>query len=197
MNRRPHVVAIVPAAGRSGRMGTMKQLLDVGGVPMVTHVVEALRAGGADEVIVVANPKLDEALVDPPRDVRVVINDDPETEMIDSVRLALNASAGADGWLICPCDAAGITLQDVRRCVDAFAATPDRIIVATHNGKRGHPMIFPASLAEVVRSPECDGGLNQLARNRPQLIRTIECDSPGTVANVNTPQDYERLRDVT
>src|SRR5688572_24861645 len=104
-------------------MGTMKQMLDVGGVPMVTHVVDALRAGGADEVIVVANPKLDAALVDPPRDVRFVINDDPETQMIASVRIALGASAPADGFLVCPCDAAGITPRDVRRCVDAFNET--------------------------------------------------------------------------
>ena len=197
MNRRgTHVIAIVPAAGRSGRMGTLKQLLPVDGLPMVMHVVEALRAGGAGEVIVVASPALKEAIVDPPRDVRVVVNGDPETDMIDSIRIALDAAegAGADGFLICPCDAVGIATADVRRCTDAFTETPDHIVVATHNQKRGHPMLFPASLATSVRSPECDDGLNHLARNRPQLLRTVECDSPGTVANVNTPADYQKLK---
>jgi molybdenum cofactor cytidylyltransferase len=196
MNRRAYVVAIVPAAGRSGRMGTLKQLLPVDGLPMVMHVVETLRAGGADEVIIVANAALSGDLVDPLRDVRVVVNDNPDTEMIDSIRIALAASdeASADGFLICPCDAAGITAADVRRCIETFTDAPDVIIIATHHYKRGHPIIFPASLAAAVRSSECDGGLNHLARNRPNLVRTVECDSPGTIANVNTPADYEKLK---
>jgi len=198
MNSGPHVVAIVPAAGRSGRMGTLKQMLPVDGRPMVMHVTEALRAGGAGEVLVVASAGLYAMLSDLPRDVRVVMNDDPKTEMIDSIRIALDAPGAqpAQGFLICPCDAAGITAEDVGRCVDAFAGTPDRIVVASYNGKRGHPMIFPAALSDAVRSPECDDGLNHLARNRPQQVRTVECDSPGTSANVNTPADYGRRRDM-
>ena len=41
---RPRVFAIVPAAGRSRRMGTPKQLLDVGGRTMLAAVLEPLAA---------------------------------------------------------------------------------------------------------------------------------------------------------
>lgn len=189
------IIAIVPAAGRSARMGTMKQLLPINGVPMVVQVIEALLGGGVDEVILVAHEALRTALRDLPPSVRVVANDDPDTAMIDSVRIG-TAAAGEHpaGLLVCPADAAGLAAHDVRRCIDAFRAAPDQIIIATYHNRRGHPLIFPISLAAAVQSSECDTGLNQLARNRPALVHTVECDSPGAIANVNTPTDYRRLQ---
>ena len=186
-------MAIVPAAGRSGRMGTPKQLLQVDGKPMLLGVVDALLGGGVSSVIVVASSELREKFPPFPPFVSFATNDDPRTEMIDSIRVALTSSPSSEGYLVCPGDAARISAADVRRCINAFLETPNRIVVATHHGKRGHPTIFPRSLARIVRSPECDAGLNHLARNRPQLLREVACDSPGTVSNVNTPADYEKL----
>ena len=40
----PNVFAIVPAAGRSRRMGRPKQLLEIDGVPMLLGVVRQLAA---------------------------------------------------------------------------------------------------------------------------------------------------------
>jgi molybdenum cofactor cytidylyltransferase len=189
------VAAIVPAAGTSGRMGELKQLLSVDGRPMLLSVVNVLKAGGANAITVVVNAELRSRLLATlPPGVNLALNADPGSQMIDSVRIGLDTTSSPAGYLVCPCDAAGITAADVRRCIDAFAQSPARIIIATHAGRRGHPMIFPASLAEVVRSEECDGGLNRLARNRPQLVLEVECDAPGTVANINTRADYDRLR---
>ena len=94
-------------------------------------------------------------------------------QMIDSIRIGLDAAG------VRPAAAAAIwcaraTRRASRRRTSAGAWTrsrrrPDRIVVATHAGRRGHPMIFPASLAEAVRSAECDGGLTGWRRNRPQL----------------------------
>lgn len=187
------ITAIIPAAGRSGRMGRPKQLLDVDGKPMLLGIVDALLGGGATRITVITSSALREKLPPLPPLVGVAVNDDPRTEMIDSIRIGLTSSGPSDGFLICPSDAAGITAGDVQRCIAAFAETPDRIVIATHAGRRGHPTIVPAALAVVVQSAECDTGLHHLARNRPQLVREVACDSPGTVTNVNTPADYEKL----
>ena len=194
-NDTPSVVALVPAAGRSGRMGTPKQLLDVDGKPMLLGIVDALLAGGVNSVTVVVNTAIREQLTALPPRVALALNDDPQTDMIDSIRIGLASAPGADGYLVCPSDAARLAATDVRRCVDTFARSPDRIVMGTHAGRRGHPMIFPAALADVVRSAECDGGLNQLSRARPHLVCEVPCDSPATISNVNTPADYARLND--
>ena len=51
------IAAIVPAAGRSERMGRPKLLLPLQGQTLIARVVTALRAGGADLVVVVAPPE--------------------------------------------------------------------------------------------------------------------------------------------
>jgi CTP:molybdopterin cytidylyltransferase MocA len=188
------VVGIIPAAGRSGRMGTPKQLLHVDGKPMLLGIVDTLLGGGVARVTVVTNSAVREQLPSLPQNVDVVLNDNPKTQMIQSIRIGLTATPAADGYLVCPSDAARITAADVRRCLEAFAETPGHIVIATHDGRRGHPMIFPNTLARVVQSEECDAGLHQLSRNRPQLVREVICHSPGTVSNVNTPADYEKLK---
>ena len=188
----PRIVAIVPAAGRSARMGTVKQLLNVGGRPMLLGVLETLRAGGADELVLVTHSKLRDQLGTLPRDLRIAINDDSGSTMIDTIRIGMDAAPPCDGNLVCPADAAGITAEDVRRCAAAFRESPHLIIIAGHDGRRGHPVIFPHALAEVVRSRECDPGLNMLARSHPHLVRVIPC-AASALANVNTPEDYDRL----
>jgi len=179
-------------------MGRLKPLLDVGGRPMLLSVLDALLAGGAATATVVVRSELATQLSELRPAVTIALNDDPKSAMIDSVRLGMQAGARiappATGYVICPCDVAGLDAHDVRRCVEAFADTPDRIVIATYAGRRGHPIVIPASLAEVVRSPECDAGLNRLARGRPKLVREIACDSPATISNINTPDDYARLR---
>ncbi len=50
------VVAILPAAGDSRRMGRPKLLLPLHGGPMVAGVVNALFGGGAEEIVLVTSP---------------------------------------------------------------------------------------------------------------------------------------------
>ena len=50
------IAAIVPAAGRSERMGRPKLILPIGGLSVIAHVTIALRTGGADPVLVIVPP---------------------------------------------------------------------------------------------------------------------------------------------
>ncbi len=53
------IVAVVPAAGQSRRMGTPKPLLPFGGTTVIGHVVDALLGGSVDEVRVVVGHEAD------------------------------------------------------------------------------------------------------------------------------------------
>jgi molybdenum cofactor cytidylyltransferase len=75
--------------------------------------------------------------------------------------------------------------------MDAFREEPTRIIVATHAGRRGHPLIFPAMLrGEVIRLQE---GLNTLATRHADRVRTVETGDPGVVEDVDTWEQYRSL----
>ncbi|MEZ5099316.1 MAG: NTP transferase domain-containing protein [Thermoleophilia bacterium] len=59
------IVGIVPAAGYATRLQPLdcsKEVLPVGGRPVMDHAVERLRAGGADEVVLVTRPEKDDVV---------------------------------------------------------------------------------------------------------------------------------------
>src|SRR5437870_4781962 len=54
------IYAVVPAGGRSTRMGRPKLALPLGDRTVIEHVVAALRSGGADLVLAVVGPHASE-----------------------------------------------------------------------------------------------------------------------------------------
>lgn len=201
----PCIFAIIPAAGRSRRMGRAKQLVAVGERPMLLDVVDSLRASRVTTITLVTRAAITDALglqtVSDAR-LRVVFSEDPRAEMIDSIRIALreiqlrNSPKGLqppDGILVCPGDHPGIITADHDRCIDAFREAPDRIIIATRDGRRGHPVVFPAAMIDFVLSAACDAGLRGLPRRHPERVTEIPCSSPGVTRDIDTPDDLRRL----
>jgi len=208
-----NVFAIVPAAGRSRRMGRAdKQLLEIDGVPMLMRVVEPLVASRVAGVAIVtrraivqrleAHPLAGQRLATWARErgeqVFFAYNEDAASEMIDSVRIGLREwrarrdASDEDGWLVCPADQPGITTDDIDACIAAFCESPDRIVLAARAGRRGHPMIFPCSLTGFVESSDCNEGLNLLSQVHARRVRLVECLSPGVLRDIDTPADLDR-----
>jgi molybdenum cofactor cytidylyltransferase len=193
---RVRVFALIVAAGRSRRFGSVKQLYEHDGQTMLERVIEAVVAGRPDGVVVVTRSDVSEVIRKRVGD-RVVWehNDDPAAEMIDSVRKGLVAlgdafsPSGTDGVLVCPGDLIRLTSADVARCVGACREHPDRVIVATHGGRRGHPLVFPFDLCPFVQSNACDGGLRSLPRHCADRILEVECVSVGVLHDVDRPED--------
>lgn len=208
----PNVFAIVPAAGRSRRMGRCKQVLEIDGVPMLLGMVRQLAASHIAGIVIVTRPEIEESLRSHPPaaaqfqtcgddsspEVIFAYNQADDAEMIDSVRIGIqtwkqrDSSAESDGLLVCPADHPGITAADFNACIAAFQSEPHRIIIASRNGRRGHPIIFPANLAAAVQSPACDNGLNALPRTHAGLVREVSCHSPGVLTDLDTPNDLTR-----
>ncbi len=200
INTQGSLFAVVPAAGRSSRMGQPKQLLDVDGQPMLQAVIEPIVAcEQVTSTIVVTNSLVASTLDLSISGVGVVLNDEPDAEMIDSVRLGITDLQKRyeldphTGILICPGDQPGLRTGDIQQCCKAFLDTPNKIIIAAHNGKTGHPMIFPASYIPFIMSGACDTGLRELPNQHSQAVVAVEIASSAVVRNINTPQDYRNL----
>lgn len=199
----PRVWGIVPAAGMSRRMGFTKQTADVHGSTMVAKVVGTMLEAGVAGVVVVTRTELAEALALPLDDrVKVAFNDDAESEMIDSIRIGLarlmdvrdddsNVRESRDGVMVVPADMPSLAASTCRACIASFLQKPDRIVIATHRGKRGHPIVFPLSLS--YEATGLDGGLKMLAQVYPERVVSVETCDPGTTTDVDTPSDYHRL----
>ncbi|MBA2670291.1 MAG: NTP transferase domain-containing protein, partial [Gemmatimonadetes bacterium] len=121
------IAGIVLAAGHSRRMGSAKALITLDGVPFVERVVRALLDGGCFPVIVVAGAGADHeaaAALAESLGASVVVNEDPRSEQLDSLRLAMGSvPAGAAGVIVSPVDVPLVSASLVDALIAAFEAS--------------------------------------------------------------------------
>lgn len=179
-------------------MGTPKQSLRYAGDTMTAHTARTMLAAGTDAVVVVTRTELVEA-IELPRDDRllVAINDDSASQMIDSICLGLDRLEDVVGLsenagiLVLPADMPTVSPDACRRCIEAFRETPSNIFIATCDGKRGHPILFPAALGQALG--DIKGGLNELPRLHADKVCEVAIDDLAILRDVDTPADYDEL----
>jgi molybdenum cofactor cytidylyltransferase len=199
--------ALIPAAGRSRRMGSPKLLLDIGGQTVIARVLAALGQAGLTNRIVVINSE-DQALADEIRrhGGRVLTPPSAPPEMKDSIAFGLgevcrdlqNRGESADpnsAWLLIPADHPVLLTETVRFLLDCSAQNPGRIIVPTHGGRRGHPTIFAWKHALQIDEIPADEGFNWVLRQNAADVLEVSVETPSVLVDLDTPDDLRRLRE--
>jgi molybdenum cofactor cytidylyltransferase len=194
------IFALIPAAGRSRRMRTHKLLLPVGDRRIIDHLISAL-SSAADEVFLLRRKddlELAQALASHP-DVRVVEAGSDPPEMRDSVELLLDHVSRTcrpnddDGWLLCPADHPVVHRDVLETLLVAFRSRPDAMHLPTSQGRSGHPLLIPWSLAKRVHELPSGEGLNLLKRLPDVVVVQHPVEDPSVLWDVDTPEDYQRL----
>ncbi|MFH1107716.1 MAG: nucleotidyltransferase family protein [Planctomycetota bacterium] len=101
-------------------------------------------------------------------------------------------ASGRVGVLIVPADMPAIRVETYRACRAAFADDPGSLVIAANDGRLGHPIIFPWSLRADVMG--LHNGLRELTQIHADRVRLVETGDPGVTRDVDSPDDYERLR---
>lgn len=186
-------VCAVLAAGVSSRMGAQKLLLPLAGRTLLER---ALDAAAACPTIVVVSPALATRVPPATPRTRIVVNDAPERGMSHS--LALAAALVDD-----PAAALVVLLADTP-CVDGKLV--DRMVAALgdndvayplRDGVPGHPVVFgPRAREAIADLPDGDTlrALRDDARFRRIVVGSSD-DAP--FLDVDTPDDYRRVRALT
>ena len=193
------IAAIVPAAGLSRRMGKPKLTLPIDGVPMIVRVVTALRLGGAEPVVVVVPPAEVPGAILLGRargaGADVVVAEQPPPDMRASVELGmarLAVGTPPTTVLLAPGDSPGLSPELVARVIAHAKAAPGAIIRPEVEGRRGHPVALPWSLATKIAGLPPDAGVNTLIRSHADIIISLDVDDPTAIDDLDTPEDYER-----
>lgn len=186
--------AVVLAAGKSTRMGTFKPLLTIGRKSMIERIIEQMKAAGADPVVVVTGYKrevLEKHLEN--RDVILVHNKDyGANQMLDSLLIGLEAIKDCCGQvLVSPADAPVIS----RESAAAVQKAEGMFVRPVYHGEPGHPVRLDTDLLPVIKNYQGEGGLKGAMEKSGVKISEVSVDDPGTVMDVDTPEDYEKVRD--
>ena len=195
-------VAIGPAAGRSVRMGKPKLLLPWGKSNVIETVLDAWQKSRVREVVVVVHPD-DTRLAEicRARNVHVVVAESPPPDMKASVRLGLAfarerfSPRDGDAWLLAPADVPTLTPHVIDLLLSRHNPVQPEILVPRHGDRRGHPALFPWPLAdEVARLAESEG-VNALFNRHP--VREIPLPPELAASDVDTPEEYQRLKEIS
>ena len=187
------IYGIVLAAGWGRRMGSPKALIFLGGETFCARACRACR-DAALETIVVVNETVDLSLGEPGFGERRIVSVDPDqgSGMFGSVRLGVSEAlrAGAVGAILFPVDHPLVTSQDVGS-VAASIRSGAKIAVATHGGRRGHPIGIDRAVMEEILSDQAANTLKDIVRRDPSRVREVPV-SAGAILGVNTREDLER-----
>jgi molybdenum cofactor cytidylyltransferase len=182
-------VAIVPAAGKGERFGGAKLVARIHGEALIDLTLRALLDGGVGRVIVVMAPgvSLSEARLIGDRRVQTVVNDDPSRGMFSSIQAGL-AAADGDPVVILPADMPFVQLRTVAAVVD-LCVRQGVIVVPIHDGRRGHPIAFPAALRDAVLGALPESTLKTALASTHVERFELRVDDPGVLRDVDTPAD--------
>ena len=184
----PRVGAVLMASGSARRFGSNKLLHPVAGVPLIERAMSALPAALFHRAAVVsACPDILSLAVD--RGYLPVANPLAAEGQAASIRLGLAALDGVDGALFAVCDQPFLTTNSIIRLLNSFSDTPEHICALSWRGKRGNPVIFPASLFPALSALSGDVGGGRVLRAHPDLLRLVEAASPDELRDVDTTED--------
>ncbi len=182
---------IVLAAGASARLGQPKALVEIGGRPLIQHLIERLEAVGLEPVIVTrAEISVDIVLALSTR--TVVINPNPDAGRTGSLQCGLKQILDTKGGtrafrlLVVPVDRPGFSDNTLQMLLQKDAcACPSK------DGRGGHPLLLMPDDIARIRAATPDTPLRELCQ--PERF---EVDDLHLHLNLDTPADIEVFRDL-
>jgi molybdenum cofactor cytidylyltransferase len=192
--------AVIPAAGKSTRMGRPKLALPLGGCTVLQRVLAAVREGGVRETVVVLGPHVAElAPLAEAAGAYALLLPEETPDMRATVERGLRwleerfCPAPEERWLLLPADHPTLDPDLVRRLLAARAAGRS-LVIPTFQGKRGHPAVIAWRHVAGIRALPPGEGLNRYFRQHEGETLEVPVESADVLCDLDTPEDYERLR---
>lgn len=194
------VFALIPAGGKSKRMGRPKLALPLGEKTVLEHVLSAVDLPATTDVVVVFGPHLAHLTEMAERGgAHALVLEEATADMRATIEYGLawiekkHQPSADDFILLLPGDFPAVTRQDVQRVIDEAARYPDHtIFVATHNERRGHPVLIQWKHAAAIRAFAPGQGLNVYLRSKPEETLEVAVGA-NVLRDLDTPDDYEQL----
>ena len=194
------ITALVMAGGKATRMnsGTEKPLLEVGGKPMIQHVVDALRQSKTVDRIIVAVSASTPETARMARRLKIEVLQTPGDGYISDMKYVIKR-LGLHDVLIVSADLPLITSEIVHQAVERYASQgKPSLAVMTPIDVYGRLCPTPDYVFEVDGERLVPIGVNIIDGTRidePELEQAVlVTESEELAVNVNTPSELEAAR---
>jgi len=187
------ISGILLAAGESRRMGSPKALLHYQGQTFIERICSAFLTAEVGELIVVLGAHADTlrpALPSHPQ-LRSVVNSRYFLGQLSSLMTGIGAlSPESEAAIVNLVDHPLVTTETIKALIASFRKAPLPILLASYQGRRGHPVLFSSQVYGEILAAPLDQGAKVVVRKDPTRVREIQLDDPGILADIDTPEDY-------
>jgi 4-nitrophenyl phosphatase len=160
---------------------------------MIQHVVDIALDSPVEQVIVVLGCRATEIEASVAgRPVQVVVNERWRSGLSSSMQAGLAAVKPEMGAaLFVLADQPGITTEVIARLVERYRETCAPIVVPTHQGQRGNPVLFARSLFRELMEVKGDQGGRQLISKHRDELEEVEVETGAIFTDIDTADDYQ------
>ncbi len=190
------IAGLILAAGESSRMGTPKATLAYRGHTFLELIVQTLREGGLERIVVVLGHQAEDIQQQVKLEAaQVVVNPDYRSGQTSSLQAGLRALIADDleAVLLCLVDHPAVSAETVRRIVATFRQRGAPVVIPTYRGRRGHPALIGRQVFDELLELACDAGADSVVRRYRPATQLVEVEDEGIVTDVDDPEGYRRL----
>ncbi|OYT39279.1 MAG: nucleotidyl transferase [Desulfurococcales archaeon ex4484_58] len=195
-------VSIILAAGLSTRFPGNKLLYVWNGKPVIRWTVENALNSNVDRVIVVTGHDRDRVLnaLEDLCCYDEIYNENYREGMSGSVKAGVRHAIGKYGnsieaILFTPGDCAWIPPVIYDLMIMKFKEEKPLILVASYRGRKGHPILFDASLTnDLLMVSEETRGLKFVVKKNWWGLKILETNYPGVILDIDTYNDLNRIK---
>jgi len=191
------LAAVILSGGASSRMGSPKALLPYQGRPFLEHLLEiTIHPEISVRRVVLGAEAGSIAKAIPLKANEMIINSQWEKGQLSSIQAAVRKlPAGTEGMLLLLIDHPLISSALVGELIAQFYKSKKPIVLPVYEGRRGHPVIFSASLyPELLRAP-LETGARAVVWAHAEEVEEVPTSEEGCVLNLNDPETLNRAMD--
>jgi molybdenum cofactor cytidylyltransferase len=184
------LAAAILAAGESRRMGRPKALVPLEGLTFVEHLLAATRLRRIEVVRLVLGANAEEIRAELDLDCgTIVVNENWRAGQLSSIQAAIRSLPPdtTGGLLLCPVDHPLISARLVSQLIAEFDDHQKLIVLPTHLGRRGHPVLFHYSLYDELLAASPEVGARQVVWAHASEIAEVPTEEAGVILNLNDP----------
>jgi molybdenum cofactor cytidylyltransferase len=191
------VAEVILAAGRASRMGREKVLLDLGGKPVISHVLDAVcnaELSDASNIVIVANPRNEDSIrsVVGRSKVRVVCNLSFEQGLGSSIGAGVAATApDASALLLMQGDQPLVSAAMLLRLIVEWRESQTDYVAASYDEITTTPVLFSHALFAEMSQLQGDVGARSVLRNHKGRVVAFP-SWRGT--DIDTEDDYRKVQ---
>ena len=195
MNGKP-VAAVILAAGESRRMGRAKLLLPWGDGCVLDAVLDAVSAAPFDMRLLVSGACREQVEAAAGRHgVACRYNPDFAAGQSTSLIAGLDALPPGCAAMFLLADQPLIPASLLQRMIEAYQQTESPVLrPRAADGSKGHPVLFAPALFPELRCVSGDVGGRTVLQAHEKDVLYIPVADGSIWQDVDTPEDYDRLR---